>query len=100
MTDCRPESLNRPLAHRRGFSFAEVMCAVIIWGIGFIMVAALFPVAIQQTKLTVDESAAASIARGAVPIVEQLAGARFEFNRPAPPPANPSYAEGPVLVAT
>jgi hypothetical protein len=30
------------------------MFAVIILGIGFIMIAAIFPVAIQQSKLTVD----------------------------------------------
>jgi prepilin-type N-terminal cleavage/methylation domain-containing protein len=58
---------------RRGFSFAEVMFAVIILGIGFIMIAAIFPVAIQQSKLTVDESTAAGIARTGVSMVEQVA---------------------------
>jgi hypothetical protein len=48
------------------------MFAVIILGIGFIMVAAIFPVAIQQTKLTVDETTAASVARQAVSTLEQI----------------------------
>ncbi|HEY7087622.1 MAG TPA: hypothetical protein VH518_05995 [Tepidisphaeraceae bacterium] len=50
---------------RSGFSFTEVMFAVIILGIGFIMVAAIFPVAIQQAKSTTEETTAAVIARGA-----------------------------------
>lgn len=48
---------------RRGFSFTEILFAVMILGIGFIMVAAIFPVAIQQTALTGDETVAAAIAR-------------------------------------
>jgi hypothetical protein len=54
--------------HRRGrgFSFAEVMFAVVILGIGFIMVAAIFPVAIQQTQATNDETIGASVAREAI----------------------------------
>src|SRR5438045_5186818 len=58
---CRPTG--RPRAARRGFSFAEVMFAVIVLGIGFIMVAAIFPVAIQQTKTTADDTHAAAAAR-------------------------------------
>lgn len=38
------------------------MFAVITLGIGLIMVAAMFPVAIQQTKLTTEEGVAASLA--------------------------------------
>jgi hypothetical protein len=55
----------RNSASRRGFSFAEVMFAVVILGIGFIMVAAIFPVAIQQTAMTGEESMAAAAAREA-----------------------------------
>jgi hypothetical protein len=62
-----------PRARSRAFSFAEVMFAVIILGIGFIMVAAIFPVAIQQTKLTADETTAAAVARSAASALEQLA---------------------------
>jgi hypothetical protein len=46
----------------RGFTLTEVMFAVITLGIGLIMVAAVFPVAIQQTKLTSEEGIAASTA--------------------------------------
>jgi Tfp pilus assembly protein PilV len=55
-----------------GFSFTEVLFAVMILGIGFIMVAAIFPVAIVQTKLTQEETAGTSIARGAANYVEQI----------------------------
>ncbi len=57
---------------RRGFSFAEVLFAVVVLGIGFIMVAAIFPVAIQQSKATQDETAAAAAARAAVAELQQL----------------------------
>jgi prepilin-type N-terminal cleavage/methylation domain-containing protein len=60
------------LVRRRGFSFTEVLFAVIILGIGFIMVAAIFPAAIQQGKLTNDETNAAAIARGAFNAIDQL----------------------------
>ncbi len=43
---------------RSGFSFIEVMFAVVVLGIGFIMVSAMFPVAIQQTQLNVEDLAA------------------------------------------
>ncbi len=46
-----------PPASRRGFSFVEVMFAVIILGIGFVMVSAMFPVAIQQTQMNVEDAA-------------------------------------------
>src|SRR5690242_13993425 len=47
------------------------MFAVIVLGIGFIMVAAIFPVAIQQTKTTADETVAAAAARTAATQLEQ-----------------------------
>ncbi len=64
---CNPLSsiLYPRLSSRRGFSFAEVMFAVVILGIGFIMVAAVFPVAIQQTQATGEENIAALAARDA-----------------------------------
>jgi hypothetical protein len=63
--------------HRRdagatAFSFAEVMFAVVILGIGFIMIAAIFPVAMQQSQITTDESTAASIARQATNTISAL----------------------------
>lgn len=56
---------------RRGFSFTEVLFAVMILGVGFIMIAAIFPVAIQQAQNTSSEGSAAAIARGAVATVQQ-----------------------------
>lgn len=57
---------------RRGFSFTEIMFAVVILGIGFIMVAAIFPVALQQSKSTAEEINAAGIARGAAHYAGQV----------------------------
>lgn len=58
---------------RRGFSFVELMFAIIILGIGFILVAAVFPVGLSQAKSTLDESVAASVARGAASYLEKIA---------------------------
>jgi type II secretory pathway pseudopilin PulG len=58
---------------RAGYSFPEVMFAVVVLGIGFIMLAAVFPVAVRQSKLTADETRAIGIARGVVGIVTNLA---------------------------
>jgi hypothetical protein len=62
---CRLSTIRYPLRRQSGFSFAEVMFAVVILGIGFIMVAAIFPVAIQQTQATGEENIAAIAARDA-----------------------------------
>ncbi|QOV91771.1 type IV pilus modification PilV family protein [Humisphaera borealis] len=51
---------------RRGFSFTEVLFAVMILGIGFIMIAGVFPVAISQTAASQEETIGASMARSAV----------------------------------
>jgi prepilin-type N-terminal cleavage/methylation domain-containing protein len=50
---------------RRGFSFIEVMFAVIILGIGFVMVSAMFPVAIQQTQMNVEDAAVGRVSLSA-----------------------------------
>ena len=69
---------------RAGYSFTEVMFAVVVLGIGFIMVAAMFPVAISQTKATADETVAATVARGAVSYLESIAD-------DTPPPSRRSW---------
>ncbi len=73
MTDRPPTPLRRRPGRRpparAGFSFAEVLFAVIILGIGFILVAAIFPVAIQQTQSTAEDAAAAAAAREAVGVI-------------------------------
>src|SRR3954452_20235990 len=56
-----------------GFSLTEVMFAVIVMGIGFIMVAAMFPVSISQSRLTVEETTAAALARNAMAQTTRLA---------------------------
>jgi prepilin-type N-terminal cleavage/methylation domain-containing protein len=58
-----------PTMRHRGFSFIEVMFAVVVLGIGSILVAAIFPVAIQQTLSTADDAAAAQLAREAMHII-------------------------------
>jgi hypothetical protein len=57
---------------RTAFSFTEILFAVIVLGIGFIMVAAIFPVAIQQGKITTDQSSATAVAHGALNYLQQV----------------------------
>jgi prepilin-type N-terminal cleavage/methylation domain-containing protein len=47
---------------RHGFSFIEVLFALAVLAVGFIMIAAIFPVAIRQTEATVDAAAAQTVA--------------------------------------
>ena len=54
----------------RGFNFAEVLFAVMILGIGFIRVAAMFPVAIQQSRASTNETVAVRIADTAREIIQ------------------------------
>jgi type II secretory pathway pseudopilin PulG len=56
----------------RGFSFTEILFAVIVLGIGFIMIAAIFPVAIQQGKLTSEEGTATAVAREALNELQEI----------------------------
>src|SRR5438105_6167096 len=56
---------------RSGFTFTEVMFAVILLGIGFIMLAGMFPVAIQQTQMNVEESKGSTIVQIATHYLEQ-----------------------------
>jgi len=56
-----------------GFSFTEILFAVMILGIGFIMIAAMFPVAIQQTEATNSETVAAAEARTGASFLQQVA---------------------------
>ncbi len=58
---------------RRGFSLTEVLFAVIILGIGFILIAAIFPVSISQSRMTVDETTGAAAARSAMAFTSRIA---------------------------
>lgn len=57
---------------RRAFSFVEILFAVMILGVGFIMVAAMFPVALRQTQLSNDETMASHEAKGAVEVMGDI----------------------------
>ncbi len=65
--------LSRSSFARRGFSFTELLFAVMILGIGFILIAAIFPVGLAQTKSNFDETHAASLARSGAAEVGRLA---------------------------
>src|SRR5688572_26143973 len=84
----RPGLRARGRARQGGFNFTEVLFAVMILGIGFIMVAAIFPIAIQQTKMTGEEVQASTTARGGVNVVQQIglhAGALYGTVVDTPP---------------
>jgi prepilin-type N-terminal cleavage/methylation domain-containing protein len=72
---------------RRGFTFTEVMFAVVILGIGFLMIAALLPVAIKTTKESVDETTAASVARAAIARLSVRQGSQGKLFAPTGTPA-------------
>lgn len=61
------------IRRRRGFSFTEVLFAVMIMGIGFIMVAAMFPVTIRQTQETMHDTVGANLAKGAAQCLQSIA---------------------------
>jgi type II secretory pathway pseudopilin PulG len=74
VTDVRTASdlrnrIIRPNIHRAtargGFTFLEVLFAVILLGIGFIMIAAIFPVAIAQNTASANEDQGTLICRSA-----------------------------------
>src|SRR4051812_45135556 len=62
---------------RGGFSFVEVLFAVMILGIGFILIAGVFPVAIAQTQSNGDETVGAAAARNAVRYLESVPNTRL-----------------------
>src|SRR5437870_2113109 len=76
---------------RAGFSFTEVLFAVMVLGIGFIMIAAMFPVTIRQTQTTMEETQAANMAKEAMAYLQSIAtDVNFPVTvPPQQPPANP-----------
>lgn len=58
---------------RRGFSFTEVLFAVMVLGVGFIMIAAMFPVTLRQTQTTMEETHAANLGREALAFLQAMA---------------------------
>ena len=75
VTGARTAGLTAARSARRagGFSFTEVLFAVMILGIGFIMVAAIFPVAIQQARTSTEETTGAAVSRGGANYLEKIA---------------------------
>src|SRR4051794_21948402 len=67
-TSARPAQVTPAATRRpgsRGFAFTEVLFAVMVLGLGFIMIAAMFPVTLRQTQATVEETSASTVARAA-----------------------------------
>jgi hypothetical protein len=60
-------------AARRGFAFTEVLFAVMVLGIGFIMIAAMFPVTIRQTQNSMQDTHGANTAKGALAYLQSIA---------------------------
>jgi type II secretory pathway pseudopilin PulG len=59
---------------RGGFTFLEVLFAVMILGIGMIMVAAMFPAGIKQTQANVEDTAFMALGRGMARTMQQMGG--------------------------
>jgi type II secretory pathway pseudopilin PulG len=78
---------------RAGFTFVEVLFAVILLGIGFIMIAGIFPTAIQQTAVVSDETEGSLICRGALRRIQEVAETRGNTS------SNGSYLFQPTAVA-
>jgi prepilin-type N-terminal cleavage/methylation domain-containing protein len=62
----RPLRCDRFSPAHSGFTFLEVLFAVTIIGVGVIMLAGIFPVALQQSQANLAESAAIPMSRDAV----------------------------------
>jgi Tfp pilus assembly protein PilV len=73
-------------------TFIEVLFAVIILGVGFIMIAGVFPVAIQQTQSNIDESTASALARGAVQTLMNLNMRSYNPNSGSSSAQAPAYS--------
>jgi hypothetical protein len=90
----QPQTASIGVKTRRGFSFTEILFAVMILGIGFIMVAAIFPVAIHQTEASQGETVGAAVARAGVSFIGQMATTTFSTTTdPGPSPTSLSILQ-------
>jgi prepilin-type N-terminal cleavage/methylation domain-containing protein len=65
---------------RRGYTMIEVLFALMVLGIGLVMIAGVFPVAVQQTQLTVASSKGVPIASSAI---REMSAVFAPLNAPA-----------------
>jgi type II secretory pathway pseudopilin PulG len=70
---------------RGGFTFLEVLFAIIVLGVGFIMVAAMFPAALKQTQAAVEDATGSALWVNASRKFSELARQRI-------PPPSPNAA--------
>jgi hypothetical protein len=84
-------STRRP---RRGFAFTEILFAVMVLGIGFIMIAAMFPVTIRQTQNTLGDTQGANEALAAMAYLQSI-GTNANF--PSTVPGNDASKPAQVL---
>ena len=73
VVSCQLSSPRARARVRAGYSFTEVLFAVMVLGIGFIMIAAMFPVTIRQTQSTMEETQAANMAKEAMAYLQSIA---------------------------
>jgi prepilin-type N-terminal cleavage/methylation domain-containing protein len=85
-----------PPSRRRGFTFTEILFAVLILGIGFILIAAIFPVALRQTQATSEETVAATIAKGGVSYMAKYNSQAYWYAPALVPPATTATPDGMV----
>jgi len=76
---------------RPAFTFTEVMFAVILLGIGFIMVAAIFPVAIQQSQSNLEDAAGVAVAKQGAAIMSQMGQTLRQYFAPNAASPIPNY---------
>ena len=75
-----PRSAYYVSVRERGFTFVEILFAIAVLGIGFIMIAAIFPVGLQQTKLTMDETTGAAGSRAMSARLQQIAQSLVQYD--------------------
>jgi hypothetical protein len=85
ISDCRIELRQHWSGRRRGgFTFTEVLFAVMLLGIGFIMVAAIFPVAIQQSQANREDAMGVILAKRGAKIIESIGFRQQELSARGP----------------
>jgi len=68
--------------NRRGFTFTEILFAVLLLGVGFILMAALFPVAARQIQNSSTDAVASSIGPAALREIQAAVGPGGAVNLP------------------